>query len=58
MDSFFARPIFNSPYAYPGRHWELDGEGQPTNWTVDNNNLGRFGRWAFAEFKEWVYAIA
>ena len=30
-DSFFERPILNSPYAYPARHWELDAEGQPTN---------------------------
>lgn len=28
---FFERPILNSPYDYPGRHWELDGDGQPTN---------------------------
>ena len=31
MDSFFERPILNSPYAYPDRHWELDDDGQPTN---------------------------
>ena len=31
MDSrFFEQPILNSPYAYPGRHWELDSQGQPT----------------------------
>ena len=30
-DSFFERPILNSPYAYPDRHWELDDDGQPTN---------------------------
>ena len=29
-DSFFERPILNSPYAYPGRHWELDDDRQPT----------------------------
>ncbi len=28
---FFESPILNSPYEYPNRHWELDGEGQPTN---------------------------
>ena len=28
-NSFFERPILNSPYAYPGRHWELDADGQP-----------------------------
>lgn len=23
--AFFEKPILNSPYAYPGRHWELQG---------------------------------
>lgn len=27
---FFEKPILNSPYAYPKQHWELDGDGQPT----------------------------
>jgi type III restriction enzyme len=31
VESFFERPILNSPYAYPDRHWELDDDGQPTN---------------------------
>jgi type III restriction enzyme len=31
VESFFERPILNSPYYYPGRHWELDTDGQPTN---------------------------
>lgn len=31
MDSpFFDKPILNSPYAIPARHWELDEHGQPT----------------------------
>jgi type III restriction enzyme len=30
-EAFFSRPILNSPYAYPARHWELDEDGQPTN---------------------------
>ncbi len=29
-NSFFKRPILNSPYGYPKRHWELDEAGQPT----------------------------
>ncbi|MCW2275306.1 restriction endonuclease [Rhodoblastus acidophilus] len=29
--SFFESPILNSPYGFPGRHWELDNDGQPTN---------------------------
>lgn len=27
-EQFFERPILNSPYAYPVRHWELDKSGQ------------------------------
>ncbi len=27
---FFDQPILNSPYECPQRHWELDGDGQPT----------------------------
>ena len=31
MDNqFFERPILNSPYEDPREHWELDGQGQPT----------------------------
>lgn len=30
-DLFFQQPILNSPYDYPGRHWELDTDGQPTS---------------------------
>jgi type III restriction enzyme len=29
-EDFFRRPILNSPYDYPARHWELDSTGQPT----------------------------
>ena len=32
---FFERPILNSPYAYPSRHWELDPDGQPTNRLIE-----------------------
>jgi type III restriction enzyme len=34
-ESFFERPILNSPYAYPAQHWELDPDGQPTNRIID-----------------------
>lgn len=30
VSDFFNQPILNSPYEYPGRHWELDETGQPT----------------------------
>ena len=34
-DQFFDRPILNSPYEYPARHWELDESGQPTHRVLD-----------------------
>ncbi|WP_395643908.1 BPTD_3080 family restriction endonuclease [Rudaea sp.] len=41
-DLFFERPILNSPYAYPARHWELDGYGQPTQNIVSNRRPAEF----------------
>ena len=32
---FFEHPILNSPYEYPARRWELDGDGQPTDRILD-----------------------
>ena len=29
-DIFFSKPILNSPYEEPLKHWELDDDGQPT----------------------------
>ena len=40
--NFFERPIINSPYEYPGQHWELDREGQPTNVLVENRRRAEF----------------
>lgn len=34
--SFFERPILNSPYDPPARHWELDADGQPTSRILDS----------------------
>jgi type III restriction enzyme len=34
--TFFEHPILNSPYAYPGRHWELDADGQPTHRLIES----------------------
>ncbi len=34
-EQFFEKPILNSPYEYPSRHWELDSDGQPTNQILD-----------------------
>ena len=43
MDSrFFERPILNSPYAYPARHWELDAQGQPTGDIIEARRTGQF----------------
>ncbi|WP_235590164.1 DEAD/DEAH box helicase family protein [Leptospira borgpetersenii] len=35
MKIFFSQPILNSPYEYPGRHWDLDEIGQPTGKIVE-----------------------
>ena len=43
MDNhFFERPILNSPYRYPERHWELDSEGQPTQKIVATRRRAEF----------------
>jgi type III restriction enzyme len=39
---FFEHPILNSPYAYPSRHWELDGQGQPTEKITEKRRLAEF----------------
>src|SRR5579862_9728504 len=43
MDNhFFERPILNSPYSYPARHWELDSEGQPTQKIIETRRRAEF----------------
>jgi len=42
QNEFFDHPILNSPYAYPGRHWELDETGQPTQKIVDARRRADF----------------
>jgi type III restriction enzyme len=39
---FFDHPVLNSPYAYPARHWELDGQGQPTQRIIDSRRRAEF----------------
>ena len=39
---FFERPILNSPYEYPGRHWELTKDGQPTDHIADSRRRAAF----------------
>ena len=43
MDNrFFEQPILNSPYECPGRHWELDDEGQPTQQIIENRRSAKY----------------
>jgi type III restriction enzyme len=39
---FFERPIVNSPYEYPLRHWELDESGQPTGNLIERRRRAEF----------------
>ena len=39
---FFERPVLNSPYERPSRHWELDETGQPTQKTIDSRRQAEF----------------
>lgn len=41
-NQFFERPILNSPYEYPFRHWELDSLGQPTQKIVETRRLAEY----------------
>jgi len=39
---FFDRPILNSPYERPRRHWELDAQGQPTQRILESRRRAEF----------------
>ena len=41
-ERFFDRPVLNSPYEYPARHWELDESRQPTGRILDRRRLVSF----------------
>jgi type III restriction enzyme len=41
-DTFFERPILNSPYEYPAKHWELDATGQPTGNEIPSRRRADF----------------
>src|SRR6202041_3224599 len=41
-DPFFEKPILNSPYSIPGRHWELDAQGQPTQKIIETRRRADF----------------
>lgn len=40
-NKFFEEPILNSPYEYPGKHWELV-DGQPTQKIIENRRRAEF----------------
>lgn len=43
MDNrFFEKPILNSPYDCPARHWELDEQGQPTQQIIEKRRSAKF----------------
>ena len=42
VNPFFERPILNSPYEYPNRHWELDKTGQPTQKVIESRRPAEF----------------
>jgi len=41
-DLFFEKPILNSPYEIPNRHWELDASGQPTQKIAHSRRRAEF----------------
>jgi type III restriction enzyme len=43
MDNrFFERPVINSPYEYPKKHWELDAHGQPTQQIIEKRRRAEY----------------
>jgi type III restriction enzyme len=42
MNEFFEKPVLNSPYVYPTRHWELDDQGQPTQRIIERRRPAEF----------------
>ena len=40
--AFYERPILNSPYEYPGRHWQPDDRGLPTDELVETRRTAEF----------------
>ncbi len=41
-DRFYEQPVLNPPYEYPGRHWELDHQGQPTQKIIESRRKAEF----------------
>jgi type III restriction enzyme len=42
INDFFEKPVLNSPYEYPMRHWELDDQGQPTQRIIERRRPAEF----------------
>lgn len=41
-NDFYERPIFDPPYAYPTKPWELNAQGQPTQRNVETRRRAEF----------------
>jgi len=41
-NEFFSKPILNSPYQAPSKHWELDNKGQPTQLIIAQRRKAEF----------------
>ncbi|MDO9535575.1 MAG: hypothetical protein Q7J85_09680 [Bacillota bacterium] len=41
-NQLFEKPILNSPYEYPARHWELDEQRQSTQRILNNRRRAEF----------------
>lgn len=39
---FFEKPILNTPYSFPTRHWELDEQGQPAQRIIESRRRAEF----------------
>jgi len=39
---FFEKPILNSPYEYPLKHWDLDEDGQPTQQIIEKRRRAEY----------------
>jgi type III restriction enzyme len=39
---FFEKPILNSPYEHPSRHWGLDEHGQPTQQIIEKRRRAEY----------------
>ncbi len=41
-DEFFQKPVINSPYGYPARHWVLDERGLPSGEVAEGRRRAEF----------------